>query len=83
MPSKIDEPEDFADQAAKLRGRLVSLAANQKVIKSNVAMEDVPQFMKNLWETIEADKDINLPREKVLLSNMKCHEAKKAAFEEF
>ena len=44
-------------------------------------MEDVPQYMKNLWETIESDKDINLPQEKVLLSNMKCHEVKKAIYD--
>ncbi len=36
-------------------------------------MKDLPQYMKNIWETIEADKDINLPEEKILLSNMKCH----------
>ncbi len=35
-------------------------------------MSDVPQFMKNLWETITLDKDVNLPQQKVLLSNMKC-----------
>lgn len=60
---------------------LQHLAENQKVIKSNVSMEDVPQYMKNLWETIESDKDINLPQEKVLLSNMKCHEVKKAIYD--
>ncbi len=35
-------------------------------------MKDFPQYIKNLWETIQADKDIDLPQEKVLLSNMKC-----------
>lgn len=39
-------------------------------------MSDFPQYMKNLWETITSDKDVNLPQEKILLSNMKCHEIK-------
>jgi len=25
-------------------------------------MIDFPLYMKNLWDTIEADKDINLPK---------------------
>ena len=37
------------------------ISKNDQTIKSNISMEDVPQYMKNIWETIEADKDINLP----------------------
>jgi len=25
-------------------------------------MSDIPQYMKNLWETITHDKDVNLPQ---------------------
>lgn len=62
LPSKLDEPEDFIDEVSLLRDHLKVIAGNEKVINSNVAMEDVPQYMKNLWETIESDKDINLPQ---------------------
>ena len=46
-------------------------------------MEDLPQYMKNIWETIETDKDINLPKEKILLSQMKCQEIKAAVFQQY
>lgn len=39
----------------------MKLASDEKTINKNVAMQDVPLYMKNLWETIEADKDVNLP----------------------
>lgn len=45
-----------------LRNNLVKIASNEKIINKNVAMSDVPQFMKNLWETITHDKDVNLPQ---------------------
>lgn len=37
--------------------------------------------MQNIWTTIEQDKDINLPQEKVLLSSMRCQEIKRKAYE--
>lgn len=39
--------------------------------------------MQNIWTTIEQDKDINLPQEKVLLSSMRCQEIKKKAYETY
>lgn len=83
MASKVEEPELFENDVAGLRSHLMELAANEKVISKNVAMSDVPQYMKNLWETITNDKDVNLPEEKILLSNMKCHEVKKQVYEQF
>lgn len=46
-------------------------------------MKDIPLYMQNLWQTIENDKDINLPQEKILLSNMRCHEIQKKVYEDF
>lgn len=39
--------------------------------------------MENIWGTISADKDINLPQEKVLLSSMRCQEIKKLVYENY
>lgn len=39
--------------------------------------------MQNIWSTIEADKDINLPQEKVLLSSMRCQQIKKKAYQTY
>lgn len=69
-------------EAAKLRKFLIENTKNKELTKDNVPVQDLSQYMKNLWETIEADKDINLPQEKILLSNMRCQEIKQKIMDE-
>jgi hypothetical protein len=39
--------------------------------------------MANIWTTIDSDKDVNLPEEKVLLSSMRCGQIKKKVLETY
>lgn len=71
------------EEVMGLRNYLDKRAANTEITKDNVPMKDFPQYMQNLWETIEADKDINLPQEKILLSNMRCHQIQKRVYEAY
>jgi hypothetical protein len=50
---------------------------NPELVRDNLPIGDTPRYMENVWKTIEQDKDINLPQEKVLLSSMRCQEIKK------
>lgn len=52
-------------------------------MRDNIPIADTPRFMENVWKTIEQDKDINLPQEKVLLSSMRCQEIKKRLSEAY
>ena len=71
------------EEVSQVRDFLVKDAEKRGIYDSNISMKDFPQYLKNLWETIESDKDINLPQEKILLSNMKCHDVKKEAYEKY
>jgi len=44
-------------------------------------MKDVPQYLSNIWEVISNNKDLNLPNEKILISNMRCQQIKAEALE--
>ena len=52
----------FMEEVAGLRGYLDKRASSKQITKDNVPMKDFPQYMQNLWHTIQADKDINLPQ---------------------
>jgi hypothetical protein len=66
-----------------VRKYLLDHSKKKEIIKDNIPIKDFPLYMQNLWQTIEQDKDINLPQEKILLSNMRCHEIQKKVYEDF
>jgi hypothetical protein len=45
-----------------LKKFLADSTKNQDLIKDNIPITDLPQYMQNIWTTIEQDKDINLPQ---------------------
>ena len=83
LPSKQQEREkqNWERGIGELKKFLVESTQNQELIRDNIPVTDLPQYMQNIWTTIEQDKDINLPQEKVLLSSMRCQEIKKKAYE--
>lgn len=60
---------------------MIKISQNPQLIEKNVLMENMPQYLKNLWTTIQNEKDLNLPAEKILIANLRCNEIKKEAFE--
>lgn len=60
-----------------LRESLIKIAHNPTLIEKNVLMENMPKYLKNLWDTIKSNKDLNLPAEKILIANLRCNEIRK------
>lgn len=85
LPSKLQEreKENWAKGIGNLKDFLVQSTKNKDLVHDNIPVTDLPQFMENIWETIEKDKDIDLPQEKILLSSMRCQEIKKKAYETY
>lgn len=54
-----------------------SLFLNQD--KSDVTIKDFPHFLQQIWESIQKDKDLNLPGEKIILARFRCEEIFKEA----
>ncbi len=45
----------------------------------NLPLDDIPMFIKNIWFAIKNNKDINLPSEKIMVSEHRCSEIKHEA----
>jgi hypothetical protein len=45
----------------QLRTFLRDSTTDPELNKDNIPIADLPQYMSNIWTTIAADKDINLP----------------------
>jgi predicted DNA-binding transcriptional regulator len=80
LPSFIEEKEEFREKVGEVRDFLFKLGRDKTMTDKNVLVADFPQFLNNVWKTIQEEKDLNLPAEKVLIANMRCNDAKTAAF---
>lgn len=40
--------------------------------EKNLPLDGLPFYIANVWVTIANNKDLNLPNEKVLVSNLRC-----------
>ena len=45
-------------------------------------VEDIPQYLEGLWDTIQKEKDLNLPAEKILIANLRCNQIKSESFKQ-
>lgn len=73
--------KDFDEQTGQLRDKLTNLNDPAFLFQGfdyekNVLMYDVPHYLGNIWEVIANNKDLNLPNEKILISNMRCQQIK-------
>lgn len=80
LPSFIEEKEEFRAELAKVREFLFKIAKNHELTKNNVLVEDFPKYLSNVWKTIQEEKDLNLPAEKILVANLRCNEIKAEAY---
>ncbi|CAD8066532.1 unnamed protein product [Paramecium primaurelia] len=78
--------KEFADQTNELHSKLANQQDPNFIFKDydyekNVRWSDMPQYLSNIWEVISNNKDLNLPNEKILISNMRCQQIKLEALE--
>jgi hypothetical protein len=52
-------------------------------LAGNLPLEGLPQYYGDIWGIIERDEDINIPSQKVLISETRCSQNKLEALEEY
>ncbi|CAK59029.1 unnamed protein product (macronuclear) [Paramecium tetraurelia] len=77
---------EFAEQTNQLHSKLANQQDPNFIFKDfdyekNVRWSDMPQYLSNIWVVIANNKDLNLPNEKILISNMRCQQIKLEALE--
>lgn len=81
------EEESFNADADKLKERLTNPANPDNLFREqnfkNLPIDDFFLYMKQSWETIEANKDLNIPNQKIMISNYRCSEIKDESLVDF
>ncbi|CAD8200944.1 unnamed protein product [Paramecium octaurelia] len=77
---------EFAEQTNQLHSKLANEQDPNFIFKDfdyekNVRWSDMSQYLFNIWVVIANNKDLNLPNEKILISNMRCQQIKLEALE--
>ena len=48
---------------------------------ANLPIDGLNDYIKNIWDTIKHNKDINLPNEKEIVAQIRCEAIKKEALD--
>jgi hypothetical protein len=78
LPHKILQPSEFESEVIKLRAAFTDRQSTNYMFsndpESTLAAHDLPVFASNIWGTIDANKDLDLPTERELLAQYRCDE---------
>lgn len=81
------EEEHFEQDVAEFKDRLTNPENPANMWKGenfkNIPIDDFFLYMAQTWETIEQNKDLNIPNQKVMISNFRCTEIKEESLVEF
>ena len=86
MHNYIYEKETFVADAKELSTRFTKKEHPEFYFKSvdvsrNIPFDGLYMFSEKVWETIKENKELNLPSQKIIVSNFRCTEIKKEVFE--
>lgn len=81
------EEEDFNSDVGEFKDRLTNPANPANMFKSqnfkNIPIDDFFLYIGQSWETIEQNKDLNIPNQKIMISNFRCGEVKEESLVDF
>lgn len=81
------EPEGFEADVADFRDKLVDPANPANFFRGenfkNIPVDDFYRYMSQTWHTISENKDLNIPNQKVMISNYRCSEIKEESLVDY
>lgn len=87
LPHKILAADKFESEVKELRKRFVDKANENYVFKPSyhkrIPADGVAFYMENIWEQVQANKDLDLPTQQELLAQFRCDEIASVALAEF
>lgn len=78
--------EQFTQGVDHLRGMFTDSSRQDYLFagtKNDIPIDGLPIYFQHMWSLIKSEKDLNIPTQKAMLSNLRCSELKAEAFEEF
>eukprot|EP01116_Phalansterium_solitarium_P024479 TRINITY_DN899_c0_g2_i1.p1 TRINITY_DN899_c0_g2~~TRINITY_DN899_c0_g2_i1.p1 ORF type:complete len:745 (+),score=138.06 TRINITY_DN899_c0_g2_i1:153-2387(+) len=89
LPHKVLRADQFVTDVDALRRKFVDASGPDYLLlapsarQTSVPADGFAKFAENIWETIKANKDLNLPTEKEMLATYRCDEISQAALAKF
>ncbi|KLO18325.1 root hair defective 3 GTP-binding protein [Schizopora paradoxa] len=87
LPHKILAADKFENEVRELRKRFVDKTNENYVFKPSyhkrIPADGVAFYMENIWEQVQANKDLDLPTQQELLAQFRCDEIATVALAEF
>ena len=86
LRSFIYEEAFFIEDVNQFRSRLMDPENPKNLFTgmnfNNIAIEDLYLYMSQTWKTVAENKDLNIPDQKIMVSNFRCIEIKEESFKD-
>eukprot|EP01027_Heterolobosea_sp_BB2_P017215 GEZU01024412.1.p1 GENE.GEZU01024412.1~~GEZU01024412.1.p1 ORF type:complete len:621 (-),score=134.70 GEZU01024412.1:110-1891(-) len=87
LPHMKHVPQQFKEQVAVLRERFMDPSNPDYVFKAEykkaVPIDGFEHYASTIWETIQANKDLDIPTQKEMLAIYRCSEISRELYSEF
>lgn len=83
LPHKMLMEKQFIEQGAELRRRFLDDEVFCEEYQSGIAADGFPAYACNIWETIRANRELDIPSQKEMLAHVRCEEIGRDAIELF
>lgn len=81
------EEDKFYEDVAEFKDRLVNPNNSGNMFKDqnfkNIPIDDFYRYMSQTWQTVSENKDLNIPNQKIMISNYRCAEIKEESLVDF
>mmetsp|Transcript_28007 Transcript_28007/g.50173 ORF Transcript_28007/g.50173 Transcript_28007/m.50173 type:complete len:705 (-) Transcript_28007:31-2145(-) len=78
--------DQFVQGVDNLREMFIDRSRNDYLFsgtRNDVPIDGLPIYYQHMWNLIKSEKDLNIPTQKAMLSNLRCNELKGEALDEF
>lgn len=79
LPHKILMEEQFRVKGAELRRRFQEGEVFREEYRRGVAADGFAEYARSVWETIRANKELDIPSQKEMLAHVRCEQIAKDA----
>ncbi|CAN8061519.1 unnamed protein product [Agarophyton chilense] len=80
LPHKVYCPKEFEEKVGELKKRFHSGDIFMKDYSRGVAADGFSEYARSVWETIRANKELDIPSQKEMLAHVRCEQIAKDVF---
>lgn len=83
LPHKLLMEQSFLERGAELRRRFCDGEVFQEEYQSGIAADGFSEYARNVWETIRANRELDIPSQKEMLAHVRCEQIGREAIDIF